>query len=106
MPGESRIVTDPFNNRIYLISGICDSINGNLSEIYDHASMVIEKPAICIELKQNNTKEIYYYRSIDWHHTMLITVQYKNDRWETSHCEKNPTNEKLSGILKNGRQLL
>jgi hypothetical protein len=106
MPNESRIVTDPFNNRIYLISGICDSINGNSSEIYEEVSRVIEKPAICVEVKQNKTNELYYYRSIDWHHTILITVHYHNERWETSNCEKNPSNEKLSGILKKGRQLI
>ena len=106
MPNEIRIITDPFDNRIFLLQGICNTINGNRSEIYDDASMVIQKPAICVEVKQGGHHELFYFRSVSWNHTMLITVSNRNNRWEASQSEKDPSKETLAAILKRGSQLI
>ena len=102
----SRLISDPFNKLIYLIEGICDVGEEQDTEIYDDVSMAIQKPAICIEVNHNKIKEFYYFRSVGWQSTILIRVHFINDRWETAHCEKNPSNERLSEILKKGKQLL
>jgi hypothetical protein len=104
--GEVRSIMDPFNNKIYLLDGVCATSADQNPEIYDDASVVIRKPAMLVEVKANDLKEMYYFRSIGWHNTMLIMVRFNNERWETFNCEKNPSNETLSGILKKGRQLI
>ena len=106
MANEERTILDPFHNKVYLTDGICFNISRNATEIYDDASMVIRKPAMMIEVHENDDRYLYYFRSVGWHSTMLITVHFNNERWETFECKKNPTNETLSALLKKGRQLV
>jgi len=104
MAYESRTVTDPLGNPV-LLPGDLFKLTPKAG-IYDDASAVITKPALVIEINNGNEIEMYYFRSIGWDHTMLITVRQKNDRWEASSLERDPPNEILADIMKKGRQLL
>lgn len=104
MPNESGIVADPFHNKVYISEGTCSPTGEPSTD--NEVLLVISKPAIMVEVHQDHSRLLYYFRSVDWHHTLLISVHFNNGRWETFHCEKNPTNETLSHLLKKGRQLI
>ena len=102
------LVTDPFGKKIYLLPEICATGN-ELNEgenIYDEVAAVINRPALLIEVKENNESEFYYFRSVGWEHTLLINVHFRNQRWEAFECKKNPDSRELSVLLKKGKQLL
>src|SRR5688572_23081645 len=107
MKSEARVVTDPLQNTVYLLQGLCkeeESLNNE--EIYDDAATVIMKPAMMIQSREGEQTVFYYFRSVGWHNTMLITVENTNNRWEAFQCIRNPSNEQLSEIMKKGRQLI
>ena len=106
MTNGTRTITDPFNNRVILVEGICNVGPDTHADIYDDAEMVIHKPAIMVELKKDELKEFYYFRSVGWHKTLLIGVHLVNEQWVTFSCEKNPSNDLLSELLRKGRQLV
>lgn len=106
MTNGARTITDPFNNKIHLVEGICQVSPDTHPDVYDDAAMVIHKPAMMVELKSEAVKELYYFRSIGWHKTLLIGVHLQDEEWVTFSCEKNPSNELLSNLLKKGRQLV
>ena len=101
-------ITDPLGKKIYLVPEIC-TIENELheeEEIYDDVSIVIKKPALIIEVNENDETKFYYFRSVGWEHTLLINVHYHNSRWEAYKCKKNPDSQELSILLKKGKQLL
>jgi hypothetical protein len=104
MPNEVAVI-DPLGKTIYLLPGILFSEN-EAEEIYDDAAAVIEKPALLVEVHDNNVTELCYFRSIGWNKTLLIIARWNNGRWEADHCIKNPSSETLSAILKKGDQLI
>lgn len=107
MANEVRSTIDPFGNTIFLLQDICISHNlTEENEIYDDAATVISKPALVIEVKVDGPPELYYFRSVGWDSTMLITAHLHNERWETSNCVRNPSNEALSDLMRKGIQLL
>lgn len=99
------IAKDPFGKLIHLSPGMILSEN-DPDEVYDDAATVIKKPAIVIEVKENNETQLYYFRSVGWNSTLLITAKLNNGRWEAYDYLKNPTSKILSAILKKGNQLL
>jgi hypothetical protein len=104
MAYESRTVTDPLGN-VVLLPGDLFKLTPKAG-IYDDASAVITKPALLIEINNGNEKEMFYFRSIGWDHTMLIMVGQRNDQWEAVSYQRDPPNELLADIMKKGRQLL
>ena len=104
MPNEVA-VTDPLGKTIYLLPGIFFSQN-EVEEVYDDATAIIKKPAMLIEVRENNSTEFYYFRSIGWKKTLLVVTRWSNNRWEAYKCLKNPSSEILSAILKKGKQLV
>lgn len=106
MANEVMSVVDPLGNTVFLLDAICTNEKNRDNEIYDDAATVVQRPAMMIEVNEQDSKELYYYRSIGWHHTLLIVSRFVNHRWEAFHCIQNPTNRELSEILKRGRQLL
>jgi hypothetical protein len=104
MANEARTVTDPLGNPVFLL--------GDLSQftakggIYDDVTTVIRKPALVIETIDESKKEMHYFRSIGWDHTMLITAHFQNNRWEAITYQRDPPNEMLVQIIKKGKQLL
>jgi hypothetical protein len=104
MPNEVAVI-DPLGKTIHLLHGVLFSEN-EAEGIYDDAAAVIEKPALLVEVHDNNVTELYYFRSIGWNKTLLIIARWNNDRWEADHYIKNPSSETLSAILKKGNQLI
>jgi hypothetical protein len=105
MANEESTATDPFGKTVFLLDGI--DVSTPISPEFSEAlRMVIRKPALLVEVTENEQKHYYYFRSIEWHLTMLILVGFNNNRWETIRYTKNPANEELSQILKRGRQLI
>jgi hypothetical protein len=105
MANNIQTAVDPLGKIIFLLPGICIPENKE-HEIYDDVAKVIQKPAILVEAKESNETMLYYFRSIGWYNTLLINVEWKNDRWEMISCVKNPSSENLSVILKKGRQII
>lgn len=105
MANEVMSVIDPLGRTVFLLPGIAMDKNEEQG-IFDGAVTVIQKPAMLIEVSENDETEFYYFRSVGWNYTMLIKVQFKNGRWEAYHCIKNPSNKELTQILKRGKQIL
>jgi hypothetical protein len=106
MANEATKVTDPLGNDVHLLQGsLLHSGNKKTGDIYDDIVTVIQKPAILIRVN-GNPDELYYYRSIGWHHTILLAVRYENGRWETYECIENPSAEQLSELMRKGKQLI
>ncbi len=105
MANEEIKVLDPLGKTIYLPLGICDK-EDTQQDIYDDVQTVIQKPAILIEVTENSENYFYYFRSIGWNQTLLITVHLRNSQWEAVHCQKNPSTRELSFILKKGKQII
>lgn len=100
------IARDPLGKSVFLIDGIF--LSGIESdEIYDDAATVIKKPAMIIEAVENERTELYYFRSIGWNNTLLITVRFNNNNkhWEAHDYIKNPSTQMLSNLLKKGKQI-
>jgi len=99
------IATDPFGKTIHLLPEILFA-EREANENYDDAATVIKKPAMLVEVNENNERQLYYFRSVGWNSTLLITVRSNNGRWEAYNCIKNPSSKTLSSILKKGKQIL
>jgi hypothetical protein len=108
MANEVMSVEDPLGNTIHLLEGLCFE-NGHPdadAEIYDTAFNVIQKPAMMIKIEKDLTIRHYYYRSVGWHNTMLISVIFNDGKWLSDKCILNPSREELSTLLKDGKQVL
>lgn len=105
MANEGLTATDPLGKIVFLLPGMCIGENED-HEIYDDATTVIQKPAIMIEMKENNETQFCYFRSIGWHNTLLIVTHFTNNRWEVHRCIINPSSQELAALLKKGKQIL
>ena len=99
------IATDPLGKTIHLLPADLFAQNES-NEIYDDVATVIRKPAMLIEVKENDESQYYYFRSVGWNNTLLIIVRSNNNQWEAYDYIKNPSSQMLSSILKQGKQLL
>ena len=107
MTNEENAVIDPLGNTIFLLQDVCLNQHADQdSLIYDDAATAIRKPALFIEVKENEKTELFYFRSVGWNHTILIKARFNNNRWEIDKCTINPSTEQLSEILQKGKQLL
>jgi len=107
MANGERSITDPFGRTIYFSEDICqDEETKEPNEIYDGVATVIEKPILMFEVREGDALLLYYYRSVGWHKTMLVMVEKKEDRWVTTNCIRNPDTNRLSALMKTGRQLI
>jgi hypothetical protein len=105
--GGLTILTDPLGNKIKFLDSLCAIEQFvQAGEVYDDLSTVITRPAILIELSDSIPLELYYYRSVGWNHTLLIGVRRSGSEWEAFQCQRNPEFAILSGLLKNGKQLI
>jgi hypothetical protein len=105
MANEEMTAVDPLGKTIFLLPEAC-TIENEPYEIYDDATTVIQKPALLVEVNEDNATIFYYYRSVGWNSTLLISVGWDNNRWEVMSCRRNPSSEELSGILKKGKQII
>ena len=51
-------------------------------------------------------QRLYFFRSVDWSHTLLLGAELRNDEWRVFSCVQNPSSTELSELLKKGRQLI
>jgi hypothetical protein len=105
MANEVMTAVDPLGKTIFLLPGICVTENEEY-EIYDDAATVIQRPALLVEAKEADKTIFYYFRAIGWQNTLLIIVEWSNQRWEVVNCIKNPSSNELSDVLKKGRQII
>jgi len=102
---EDVAVIDPLGKTIYLLADIfTKQKSGNY--VLNDVSEVITKPAILVEVEENNQTRFYYFRSVGGNKTFLIIVRRINDHWQAYHCIKNPAGEMLSMVLKKGKQII
>jgi hypothetical protein len=104
MANEVMSIIDPLGRTIHLLEGI--RVEEDDPDIYDDVATVIQKPALLIEVDENNEIEFYYFRSVGWYNTLLIMVHFQNNQWEAYSRIKNPLNEVLNNLLKKGKQLI
>jgi len=96
---------DPLGKTIYFLADLFtkqNSGNGVLNDVTE----VITKPAILVEVQENDQTRFYYFRSVGGNKTFAIIVRRINDQWQAYHCIKNPAGEMLSMVLKKGKQIL
>jgi hypothetical protein len=105
MANEVIPVVDPLGNTIYLLEDLCVENEEPDPEIYDTAITVIKKPAMVIETKNDHSIQHYYFRSVGWQNTILISVLLKSGKWLSDKCWRNPTYQELSDLLKTGKQI-
>ena len=106
MKHEVRFITDPLGNTIQLPNECGSAADETVSDDYDDAATVILKPAMVFRVKEGKQEIMYYFRSVGWHKTMLIVVNYHLGKWEHTKCIMDPSNEMLSEIMKKGTQLI
>lgn len=92
---------DPFGRAIFSLRSVCDTG----SETYEDVANVIRRPALVIEIKED-PRQLFFYRSVNWHETMLIGVHLQNQQWRAFSCTRNPASDLISGLLKRGKQLI
>jgi len=102
MAEESVIVSDSLGNVIYFSSAYLSQLEEKLREDIVTA---LQKPALIIEENVEH-RLMHYYRSVDWHETMLVTAFAANHHWEPLSFQRNPSPDLLANLLRNGRQLL
>jgi hypothetical protein len=106
MANEERMEKDPLGNSILLLPGVCSNVEKAFLYTTEAATAVITRPAMVVEVNENGNKSRFYYRSVEWQHTMLIEVRFIDNRWETYQCIENPSSDILAGIVTKGRHLL
>jgi hypothetical protein len=107
MADGERTSTDPFGRTIFFTENIChDEEPKEPNEIFDGVAAVIEKPILMFEVNEGDALQLYYYRSVGWHKTMLVTAEKKKERWVVTDCIRNPDTNRLSALMKTGRQLI
>lgn len=107
MANESRSVTDPKGNEVFLLQDPGMELREDPeSEIYDDAGVVVSRPALLIEEDSGGERLLHYFRSIGWNNTMLITAHFQNGRWEAGQYQRNPSSDQISALLRRGRQLI
>jgi predicted 2-oxoglutarate/Fe(II)-dependent dioxygenase YbiX len=106
MANEDKVVTDPRGNHVLFTDRLCQLKDFEKDpESYDEFTMVIEKPAVMIEVTAP-TATLYYYRSVGWNNFVLIAARRSNEQWEAIECSKNPSPALLSELLKKGTQVI
>jgi hypothetical protein len=106
MADEARMEKDPLGNSIFLLPDVCMPVEKAFLYTNEAATTVITRPAMVVEVTENGIKSRFYYRSIEWQHTMLIEVRFNDNRWETYRCIENPSSDVLAEIVNKGRHLL
>lgn len=100
-------VVDPLGLTIFILHDIALSIHEvDDPDIYDDVSTVIQRPAMVIETFEKGRRQLHYFRSVGWNHTLLIAVECRNHRWETVRSEKDPSSLSIAELLQRGKQLI
>ena len=100
---EETVILDILGNQVFLPEHILQNVDPYL---LDKIRTAISKPALVIEEKISDNSHLHYFRSAEWHETLLLTAVSVNHHWELVSLEINPTHEQLTQILKKGKQVL
>lgn len=101
MKDDDYIVTDPAGYDIYLPVGLCNK-GGEMNipaNVFKSIEEVIEAPSCIIEMPNQGR---CYFRSLGWNLTMLICVELQGGKWTAISCSKNPSEEHIQKLLKEG----
>jgi hypothetical protein len=103
---QPRIETDPFGHQIIVESLDLSASSVAFPEPHTAISDAIRKPALLIEINGSSQPKLYFFRSVNWNHTLLIGAHLKGDEWKTFTYVQDPSNAELSELLKKGKQLI
>lgn len=106
MANEEMSVKDPVGNLVVLSGRTPPAGTENNFVNAEELSTVIARPAMLIEVLQDHVRFLYYFRSIDWHQTMLVEVREAGGQLSIHGVRHNPGSEEISALLKKGRQLV
>lgn len=100
------MIKDPFGNEVIIQDEIFRAVQEKSSdEILDDITTVIEKPAMMFKMNAGRA-QLYYMRAVGWNKMMLIIAQKKQDHFEVTNCEIDPSAKRLSDLYHWADQLL
>jgi hypothetical protein len=102
MADDPIIKTDLLGASIHFPPAFLANLNEAIQKMLFAA---LDKPALLIEVAGQPTQR-YYYRSVDWHETLLLETTSIDGHWEAQSYRKNPGSEILATLLGTGKQLL
>jgi hypothetical protein len=85
---------------------MADPPENEVSDTKTELVLALKEPALLVEVNNPEEKEHYYYRSVNWHLTLLLTSRFQYNRWEVTGGTWNPSSNLLSDILKKGKRLV
>jgi hypothetical protein len=96
MMAQIKCIQDPLGNTILIPSTLYLLEGGrSLSEI----KQVVTTPAFVIQIVKET---LYFIRSIDWEHTLMVEARLSQSYFIVKACTQNPTPESISSLLKRG----
>ena len=103
MKNDILRIRDPLGNQIHLPDHLGKlDLEGNVGDIYDDVSAVIQSPAMIIKINREKGFELNYYRSVGWKMTLLIIAIFEENKWRAVQCIQNPETETLKGLMAEG----
>jgi len=107
MTNEAMMITDSLGDQVWVQPGfLADPPEDEVSDTKAELVLALKEPALLVEVINPEEKEHYYYRSVNWHLTLLLTSRFQYNRWEVTEGTWNPPNNLLSDILKKGKRLV
>jgi hypothetical protein len=102
-----KMVNDPFGNQIGIQQEMLQLTDQMESDdmILDDITTVIEKPAMMFKINGNRI-ELYYLRAISWNKLILVSAQKRNDHFEVTNCEVDPSAKRLAELYYWADQLM
>jgi hypothetical protein len=93
----SSIIQDPLGNTVMLSPELCEHTGSEVhtDDFMDSATTVVQQPALVLQLKDSG-KQLYYFRSIAWNRTLLISTTKEDGHYHAYECTHNPTQEELA----------
>jgi hypothetical protein len=107
MINEAMMITDSLGDQVWVKPGfLADPPENEVSDTKTELVLALKEPALLVEVNNPEEKEHYYYRSVNWHLTLLLTSRFQYNRWEVTGGTWNPSSNLLSDILKKGKRLV
>lgn len=101
------MVKDPYGNEIIIQPDMVEFTRHIKAggEMVDDITAVIERPAMMFQMN-GTVLQLYYMRAIGWNKTMLVCAQKKQNHFEVTNCELDPSSKKLSELYHWADQLI
>ena len=103
MAVEPLFVNDLFGNLI----GFPESFLSNYdAEMKEKIFAALARPALVLtDTSPTGQQQMHYYRSAEWHLTILLTARLSNNQWHAYELVQNPSAELLAMLVRNAKQL-